>query len=57
MNASSEKSYNVFYASGGTVSYKKASSISNVRPVININANVLYKSGDGTEKNPYVLGE
>lgn len=57
MNASSDKSYNVFYASGGTVTYKKASSISNVRPVININANVLYKSGDGTEKNPYVLGE
>ena len=28
-----------------------------IRPVININSDVLYKSGDGTEKTPYVIGK
>ncbi|MBO5183054.1 MAG: hypothetical protein J6B64_01515 [Bacilli bacterium] len=53
MNASSDKTYNVFTSNGGTISYKKASNPSYIRPVININANVLYKDGDGTKDNPY----
>lgn len=57
LNASSDKSFNVFYTSGGSVSYKKASNSNYIRPVINVNANVLYKSGDGTEEKPYILGE
>lgn len=57
MNASSDKSFNVFYTSGGAVSYAKASSTKTIIPVINLNGDILFKSGDGSADNPYVLGE
>ena len=57
LNTSSDKSYVVFSSNGGAISYKNASVDSNIRPVININSNILYKSGDGTQSNPYVIGD
>ena len=27
-----------------------------IRPVINLHKNVLYCSGDGTQSNPYIIG-
>ncbi len=57
LNASSDKSYIVFSSSGGSVSYKNASYNGNITPVININSNVLYKDGIGTQDDPYVIGD
>ena len=54
-NASSDKSYVVFYSNGGSVVNKNASVDNYVRPVININSNVLYSDGDGTIDNPYII--
>lgn len=56
-NASMDKSYVVFNSNGGSLTTRNASLENYVRPVININGNVLYKSGDGTEKHPYVIGD
>lgn len=57
LNASSSNTTNVFYVGNGFVDYKKASSELPVRPVVNINSNVLFKSGDGTKDNPYVISK
>ena len=45
-----------FNSNSASVSYKKTSSESYVRPVINLNSNVLYRSGTGTSDDPYVIG-
>lgn len=55
LNASSERSHIVFYSSYGAVYPKSASTSSSVRPVININGNVLYTSGNGTKETPYII--
>lgn len=57
LNSSSDKSYIVFSSNGGSVSSKNASLTSNVRPVVNVNSNVLYSSGNGTESDPYIIGD
>lgn len=55
LNASSQKSSRVFTASRGAIIAKEASNNNTIRPVININGDVLYKSGNGTEETPYVI--
>lgn len=57
LNASSEDTYSVFSTNDGSVSVKKASLAGYVKPVININSNVLYKSGTGTSDDPYIIGD
>lgn len=56
LNASSDKTYNVYNSENGTITYERASSSNYIRPVININANVLYKGGNGTKDKPYKIG-
>jgi hypothetical protein len=56
MNACSDNTYTAFVSGGSSVSYKNASSESYVRPVVNLNSNILYKSGTGTSDDPYVIG-
>lgn len=55
LNASSERSHIVFYSSYGAVYPKTTSTSSSVRPVININGNILYTSGNGTKETPYII--
>ena len=55
LNATSDNSYTVFNSNGGSISYKNASTSGYVRPVINLNSNILYKSGTGTSDDPYVI--
>lgn len=57
INASSDRSYIAFSSSEGAIDIKNASSDSYVRPVINVNGNILFKDGDGTLDNPYIIGE
>lgn len=57
MNASTNKTYNVYYVANAMTSYRKASSSMPVIPVVNINSNILYSKGDGTKDNPYVIGD
>ncbi len=57
LNASSDRSYIVFNSNGGVISFKNASTDSYVRPVININNNVLYSRGSGTAEDPYLIGD
>ena len=57
LNATSDYSQEVFVAIGATISPKNASSVNILRPVININSDILYKSGNGTEKDPYIIGK
>ena len=57
LNVSNEKSYLVFNSNGGAISTRNASSSNTIRPVININSNILYKSGTGTNEDPYVIGK
>lgn len=42
-------------ASSGYLSSELASSYSSVRPIIYLNNNVMYKDGDGSLENPYIL--
>lgn len=56
LNTSSNNSYSVFTSDGGAVSIRNASTNNVLRPVININGNVLYESGDGTIETPYIIG-
>lgn len=56
MNACSDNTYSAFVSGGSSISYKNASSESYVRPVVNLNSNILYKSGTGTSDDPYVIG-
>lgn len=55
LNASSDNSYVAFSSNGGSLFTKNASNENNIRPVLNINGNILYKSGDGTSEHPYVI--
>ncbi|MGM9849403.1 MAG: hypothetical protein ACI31V_00715 [Bacilli bacterium] len=55
LNAVLDNTYSVFSSNGGSVSYKNASTSGYVRPVINLNSNILYKSGTGTSDDPYVI--
>lgn len=57
LNASSNNTYTAFYVSAGSTMYQRTSSSNAIKPVININSNVLYKSGTGTKENPYTIGE
>ena len=56
MNACSDNSYTAYNSVGGSISFKNASNDNFVRPVINLNSNILYKSGTGTSEDPYVVG-
>ena len=56
LNAISDNSYVAFSSNGGSLYTKNASAENSVRPVININGNILYKSGDGTLDHPYDIG-
>ena len=56
LNASSDNTYTAFISNGGSISYKRASNEGYVRPVINLNSNILYKSGTGTSDDPYIIG-
>lgn len=51
------KSYTVFTANQASVEAKNASATNIIRPVININSDILYKNGNGTEKTPYIIGK
>lgn len=57
LNSSNDKTYSVFNSNSGMVYTNNASNSNNVRPVININGDVLYKSGTGTADDPYIIGE
>ena len=50
-----DNTYSVFSSNGGAVSFKNASTSGYIRPVINLNSNILYKSGTGTSDDPYVI--
>ena len=50
-----DKTHTVFSGNQGSIAVKTASAMNNIRPVININPDTLYKSGDGTEKTPYII--
>ena len=41
--------------SRGTLYYYPPSSVHGVRPVINLKSDILYKGGNGTENNPYII--
>lgn len=56
INASSDKSYKAFSTSEGYINARDASNPNYVRPVINLNSNVLYKKGNGSSEDPYVIG-
>ena len=55
LTADKDKTYTVFTGNQGTIGMRNASATNTVRPVININPDTLYKSGDGTEKTPYII--
>lgn len=55
LNACADDTFNVFNSVSGTISYKRASNENFIRPVINLNSDVLYKSGTGTSEDPYVI--
>ena len=55
LNASSDNSYTAFNSNSGSISHKRASNEGYIRPVINLNSNILYKSGTGTSDDPYII--
>lgn len=55
MNAVSDNTYDVYMTNGGGITYSKALSSQNIRPVIYLNPNILYSSGNGTDKDPYIV--
>ena len=55
MNANAANSYTYFTFAGGSFVSKKSSSATKIYPVIYISENNLYKTGEGTKKNPYVI--
>ena len=57
LNASTETTYSVVNSDGGAISIERASTRNILTPIININSNALYKSGNGTEKDPYTIGK
>lgn len=54
-NACQENTYQYYKISGGVISASRASSTFRVYPVIYLDSSVLYKSGNGSENNPYIL--
>lgn len=56
LNANINKSNKAFTANAGYVNSRDTSNPNYVRPVINLNNNVLYKKGSGTQEDPYVIG-
>ena len=57
LTPSSNNTHTVFIGNQGSVAVKAASATNIIRPVVNINADALYKTGDGTENNPYIIGK
>ena len=57
LNASTDRSSIAFSSNNGEIVTKTTSYEGHIKPVVNINGNVLYKSGSGTEKSPYVIGD
>ena len=57
LNASTDKTYKVFNMNGGSIYAMDASGDSYIRAVINVNSNVVFDKGTGTEKDPYVIGD
>lgn len=55
LTASSSNTYNAFYLSSASVVSEMASYSNEIKPVININSNVLYKGGTGTKEDPYII--
>ena len=51
------KTHTVFSANEAEIEVRTASLINTTRPVININSDILYKNGDGTQDNPYIIGK
>ena len=41
--------------SDGEIKTKTVNNYSNLRPVIHLNSRTLYKSGDGSKENPYIV--
>ena len=39
----------------GEIKTKTVNNYSNLRPVIHLNSRTLYKSGDGSKENPYIV--
>lgn len=50
-----EDTYNFYYIYYGELELKKTFAETNLYPVIYINSNILYKSGSGTEEDPYIV--
>lgn len=50
----SQTTFKVYKVAGG-VMLSNASSYAQPKPVVNITSNAVYKSGDGSEKNPYII--
>ncbi len=55
MTGVSSNTYEVIYASSSTLDVKKTSGSARIAALYNIDGNNIYVSGDGTEKNPYVI--
>ena len=55
LNANEINSYMVYTSDGGAISNRNASTTSIIRPVININGDVLFESGEGTKEKPYII--
>ena len=55
MNAVSNDTYEVYTIDEGVVNIKKAYISSRMYPVIYLDKSTFYKSGDGSELNPYII--
>ncbi len=56
LTPNSENTYEVFYIeSYGTVDVKRCSTNSKLKPVIHLTKDLMYDSGKGTEKDPYIV--
>ena len=55
MTGVADNTYEVIFISSGTVDTKRTSSVSKTVMLFNISGDNTYVSGDGTEKNPYVI--
>ena len=56
ITANSDNSYEVYYvAANGSVQVDDASTFNDVRPVIYLDSNTMFKSGKGTEEKPYKI--
>lgn len=56
ITASNANSYSAYAASsGGYIDISRASGKKKIRPVIYLNSKTMYKSGDGTVDNPYLI--